>query len=109
MGSQYIQICEVVNNIFDNVQALKFKGLQFSLFYAKSISFYHTQRTYWLAFFLSQDYIARFGHGSAKLARQAQSKEKVLAKMVSGGLTEKVTSDKVHSCQPTSILFCLKT
>ena len=42
-----------------------------------------------------QDYVARFGHGSAKLARQAQSKEKVLAKMVEGGLTEKVVADKV--------------
>lgn len=42
-----------------------------------------------------QDYIARFGHGSAKLARQAQSKEKVLAKMVASGLTEKVVTDKV--------------
>lgn len=42
-----------------------------------------------------KDYIARFGHGSAKLARQAQSKEKTLAKMVAGGLTEKVTNDKV--------------
>lgn len=42
-----------------------------------------------------KDYIARFGHGSAKLARQAQSKEKTLAKMVAGGLTERVTSDKV--------------
>ena len=28
-----------------------------------------------------KNYIARFGHGSAKLARQAQSKEKTLAKM----------------------------
>ncbi|CCI10906.1 hypothetical protein ABG067_003875 [Albugo candida] len=37
-----------------------------------------------------KDYIARFGHGSAKLARQAQSKEKTLAKMVREGLTEKV-------------------
>ncbi|XP_064401533.1 ATP-binding cassette sub-family F member 2-like [Halichondria panicea] len=44
-----------------------------------------------------KDYIARFGHGSAKLARQAQSKEKVLAKMVAGGLTEKVSSDKLVS------------
>lgn len=44
-----------------------------------------------------KDYIARFGHGSAKLARQAQSKEKTLAKMVAGGLTEKVTSDKTVS------------
>lgn len=41
-----------------------------------------------------KDYIARFGHGSAKLARQAQSKEKTLAKMVAGGLTERVISDK---------------
>ena len=31
----------------------------------------------------AQEYIARFGHGSAKLARQAQSKEKTLEKMVS--------------------------
>ncbi|XP_015592300.1 ATP-binding cassette sub-family F member 2 [Cephus cinctus] len=42
-----------------------------------------------------KNYIARFGHGSAKLARQAQSKEKTLAKMVAQGLTEKVTSDKI--------------
>merc|ERR1719150_1608662 len=40
-----------------------------------------------------KEYIARFGHGSAKLARQAQSKEKTLAKMVAGGLTEKVTAE----------------
>lgn len=37
-----------------------------------------------------KEYIARFGHGSAKLARQAQSKEKTLAKMVADGLTPKV-------------------
>uniref|UniRef100_A0A6B2L046 ABC transporter domain-containing protein n=1 Tax=Arcella intermedia TaxID=1963864 RepID=A0A6B2L046_9EUKA len=43
-----------------------------------------------------KDYIARFGHGSAKLARQAKSKEKVLSKMVEKGLTEKVTADKVY-------------
>merc|ERR1711902_85846 len=47
----------------------------------------------------SQNYIARFGHGSAKLARQAQSKEKTLAKMVANGLTEKVTAEK-------SVSFC---
>lgn len=41
-----------------------------------------------------QNYIARFGHGSAKLARQAQSKEKTLAKMVAGGLTDKVVKDR---------------
>lgn len=45
--------------------------------------------------FFFKDYIARFGHGSAKLARQAQSKEKTMAKMVAGGLTEKVVSEKV--------------
>ncbi|RWV83537.1 hypothetical protein BHE74_00039057 [Ensete ventricosum] len=42
-----------------------------------------------------EEYIARFGHGSAKLARQAQSKEKTLAKMERDGLTEKVVKDKV--------------
>lgn len=42
-----------------------------------------------------KNYIARFGHGSAKLARQAQSKEKTLAKMVAQGLTEKVIDDKI--------------
>ncbi|KAG7269556.1 hypothetical protein CRUP_029825 [Coryphaenoides rupestris] len=47
------------------------------------------------------NYIARFGHGSAKLARQAQSKEKTLQKMVASGLTEKVVSDKTLSfCFP---------
>merc|ERR1711978_217908 len=46
-----------------------------------------------------KNYIARFGHGSAKLARQAQSKEKTLAKMVANGLTEKATAEK-------SVTFC---
>ena len=41
-----------------------------------------------------KEYIARFGHGSAKLARQAQSKEKTLAKMTRGGLTAKVGKDR---------------
>ena len=45
-------------------------------------------------FFLIKDYIARFGHGSAKLARQAQSKEKTLGKMVASGLTDKVVTEK---------------
>ena len=43
--------------------------------------------------------LARFGHGSAKLARQAQSKEKTLAKMVADGLTQKVVADR-------SVSFC---
>jgi ATP-binding cassette subfamily F protein 2 len=42
-----------------------------------------------------KEYIARFGHGSAKLARQAQSKEKTLAKMVAAGLTPRVVQDTV--------------
>ncbi|GAB2242791.1 hypothetical protein Droror1_Dr00019566 [Drosera rotundifolia] len=42
-----------------------------------------------------KEYMARFGHGSAKLACKAQSKEKTLAKMERGGLTEKVSRDKV--------------
>lgn len=41
-----------------------------------------------------KEYIARFGHGSAKLARQAQSKEKTLDKMVRDGLTEKPEADR---------------
>ncbi|GBG28982.1 ABC transporter ATP-binding protein ARB1 [Hondaea fermentalgiana] len=41
-----------------------------------------------------KNYIARFGHGSAKLAKQAQSKEKTLEKMMRSGLTEKVKDEK---------------
>jgi len=50
-----------------------------------------------------KEYIARFGHGSAKLARQAQSKEKTLAKMERGGLTEKVVKDKVLEFRFTDV------
>ena len=42
-----------------------------------------------------KEYIARFGHGTSKNAKQAQSKEKVLAKMVRGGLTEKPEEEKM--------------
>jgi len=42
-----------------------------------------------------KEYIARFGHGSAKLAKQAQSKEKTLAKMKEQGLTERVVAEKL--------------
>ncbi|CAB1349552.1 unnamed protein product, partial [Coregonus sp. 'balchen'] len=45
-----------------------------------------------------KNYIARFGHGSAKLARQAQSKEKTLQKMVASGLTERTLSFYFPSC-----------
>ncbi len=39
-------------------------------------------------------YVARFGQGNAKMAKQAQSKEKVLDKMLKGGLTDKVEAEK---------------
>eukprot|EP00559_Dactyliosolen_fragilissimus_P009132 CAMPEP_0184871868 /NCGR_PEP_ID=MMETSP0580-20130426/40966_1 /TAXON_ID=1118495 /ORGANISM="Dactyliosolen fragilissimus" /LENGTH=787 /DNA_ID=CAMNT_0027374587 /DNA_START=165 /DNA_END=2528 /DNA_ORIENTATION=+ len=41
-----------------------------------------------------KEYIARFGHGTSKNAKQAQSKEKVLEKMVRAGLTEKPEQEK---------------
>jgi ATP-binding cassette, subfamily F, member 2 len=41
-----------------------------------------------------KEYIARFGHGTSKNAKQAQSKEKVLAKMIRAGLTEKPIEEK---------------
>jgi len=50
-----------------------------------------------------KDYIARFGHGNAKLARQAQSKEKTLLKMVRGGLTDAVVSDRSVSIRFISV------
>jgi ATP-binding cassette, subfamily F, member 2 len=42
-------------------------------------------------------FVAKFGHGTSKMARQAQSREKVLQKMVAEGLTEKVESDRTLS------------
>lgn len=41
-----------------------------------------------------KDYIAKFGQGNAKMARQAQSKEKVLEKMLRSGLTDKVEHER---------------
>jgi len=41
-----------------------------------------------------KDYVAKFGQGNAKMARQAQSKEKTLKKMVDGGLTDKVVKER---------------
>mmetsp|Transcript_17166 Transcript_17166/g.39641 ORF Transcript_17166/g.39641 Transcript_17166/m.39641 type:complete len:835 (+) Transcript_17166:126-2630(+) len=41
-----------------------------------------------------KEYIARFGHGTAKNAKQAQSKEKVLQKMIRAGLTPKPEEEK---------------
>lgn len=42
-----------------------------------------------------KDYIAKFGHGTKKMARQAQSKEKTLAKMTRDGLTEAVQKERL--------------
>jgi ATP-binding cassette subfamily F protein 2 len=50
-----------------------------------------------------KDYIARFGHGSAKLASQAKSRQKVLDKMQDAGLTERVTSDKLLRLEFTDV------
>lgn len=41
-----------------------------------------------------KEYIARFGHGTSKNAKQAQSKQKVLDKMMRGGLTAKPEVEK---------------
>merc|ERR1711970_261614 len=50
-----------------------------------------------------KEYIARFGHGSAKLAKQAQSKEKTLARMIEKGLTPKVSGEKHISFNFTEV------
>jgi ATP-binding cassette, subfamily F, member 2 len=41
-----------------------------------------------------KDYVAKFGQGNAKMAKQAQSKEKILDKMLKSGLTDKVEHEK---------------
>lgn len=41
-----------------------------------------------------KNYIARFGHGSAKLARQAKSREKAMARMERAGLTQMIQTDR---------------
>ena len=44
-------------------------------------------------------FVAKFGHGTSKMVKQAQSREKVLMKMQEQGLTEAVTSDRTYSLQ----------
>ena len=41
-----------------------------------------------------KEYVARFGQGNAKMAKQAQSKEKTLDKMLKSGLTDKVEHER---------------
>eukprot|EP00557_Chaetoceros_sp_GSL56_P003822 CAMPEP_0176498628 /NCGR_PEP_ID=MMETSP0200_2-20121128/12435_1 /TAXON_ID=947934 /ORGANISM="Chaetoceros sp., Strain GSL56" /LENGTH=684 /DNA_ID=CAMNT_0017896873 /DNA_START=53 /DNA_END=2104 /DNA_ORIENTATION=+ len=43
-----------------------------------------------------KDFIARFGHGTAKLVRQAQSREKLLQKKLEAGLTPKPEEIKMY-------------
>jgi ATP-binding cassette subfamily F protein 2 len=42
-----------------------------------------------------KDFIARFGHGTAKMVRQAQSREKLLEKKLEAGLTDKPEEIKI--------------
>ena len=44
-----------------------------------------------------KDYVARFGHGSRKLAKQGKSKEKLMNKRIAEGMTEKVYREKTVS------------
>jgi len=46
-----------------------------------------------------KEYVARFGHGSRKLAKQGKSKEKLLNKRLAEGMTEAVCRDK-NVCIP---------
>jgi len=43
-----------------------------------------------------KEFVARFGHGTKKMARQAKSREKKINKMAEGGLTERVQQDRVQ-------------
>jgi len=92
-------VCTNIIHMFKN--KLKFYGGNYDSFIQTRFELEENQmkRYRWEQDQIShmKNYIARFGHGSAKLARQAQSKEKTLKKMVDGGLTEKVTSDKTLS------------
>jgi len=40
-----------------------------------------------------KDFVARFGHGTAKMVRQAQSKQKIIDKMVADGLTPAIEQE----------------
>ena len=44
-----------------------------------------------------KEYVARFGHGSRKLAKQGKSKEKLMNKRIAEGMTEKVHREKTVS------------
>jgi ATP-binding cassette subfamily F protein 2 len=41
-----------------------------------------------------KEYVARFGHGNRKLAKQGKSKEKLMNKRIAEGMTESVFREK---------------
>lgn len=43
-----------------------------------------------------KDFISRFGHGTVKMVRQAQSREKLLQKKLEAGLTSKPEEMKMY-------------
>ena len=55
-----------------------------------------------------KDYVARFGHGSRKLAKQGKSKEKLMNKRIAEGMTEKVYREKTVSFYlfENFVIFC---
>mmetsp|Transcript_11319 Transcript_11319/g.14595 ORF Transcript_11319/g.14595 Transcript_11319/m.14595 type:complete len:725 (-) Transcript_11319:229-2403(-) len=60
-----------------------------------------------------KDFIAKYGHGTAKLVRQAQSREKLLEKKLEAGLTEMPEEDGILDFSfpdpgelPTPVLMC---
>jgi len=50
-----------------------------------------------------KEYVARFGHGSRKLAKQGKSKEKLMNKRIAEGMTEKVHREKTVTFKFTNI------
>jgi len=50
-----------------------------------------------------KEYVARFGHGSRKLAKQGKSKEKLMNKRIAEGMTEKVHREKTVTFKFTDI------
>jgi ATP-binding cassette, subfamily F, member 2 len=60
-----------------------------------------------------KDFIAKYGHGTAKLVRQAQSREKLLEKKLEAGLTDMPEEDAILDFNfpdpgelPTPVLMC---
>lgn len=50
-----------------------------------------------------KEYVARFGHGSRKLAKQGKSKEKLMNKRIAEGMTERVQREKTVTFKFTDI------